>query len=72
MTRAIALLSTAAVLLAAPAWGDHPGPFRSEGMSPLTTALLTGGLAFAVALIVVLVVVVLTKKPPESGERDAE
>jgi hypothetical protein len=43
---------------------DHPGPFRVEGMSPLTTALLTGGLAFAVALLVVIVVVVLTRKGP--------
>jgi hypothetical protein len=35
-------------------------------MSPLTTALLTGGLAFAVALLVVVIVVVLTRKGPEA------
>ena len=73
VTRALALLMTAtALLLAAPAWADHPGPFRSEGMSPLMAALLTGGLAFLVALIVVVVVVVLTKKPPDAQRRDTE
>jgi type IV secretory pathway VirB2 component (pilin) len=72
VTRAAALLSTVAVLTAAPAWADHPGPFRSEGMSPLMTALLTGGLAFLVALIVVVVVVVLTKKPSEAPREDRE
>ena len=56
----------AAVLSAAPAFADHPAPFRVEGMSPLTTALLTGGLAFAVALIVVVLVVVLTRKGPDA------
>ena len=35
-------------------------------MSPLTTALLTGGLAFAVALIVVVLVVVLTRTRPDA------
>ena len=58
-----AALAIAAVLLAAaPALADHPGPFRTEGLSPLTSALLTGGLAFAVALIVVIVVSLLTRK----------
>ena len=66
------LLVTVTALLAAPAWADHPGPFRSEGMSPLTAALLTGGLAFLVALIVVVVVVVLTKKPTDGQRRDTE
>lgn len=60
------LTAGAAVLSAAPACADHPGPFRVEGMSPLTTALLTGGLAFAVALIVVVLVVVLTRKRPDA------
>jgi len=72
VTRAPALLTTVTALLAAPAWADHPGPFRSEGMSPLMTALLTGGLAFLVALIVVVVVIVLTKKPPDPQRRDTE
>jgi hypothetical protein len=54
------------VLGTARAFADHPAPFRTEGMSPLTTALLTGGLAFAVALLVVVIVVVLTRKGPEA------
>ena len=44
---------------------DHPAPFRVEGMSPLTTALLTGALAFAVALVVVVVIMLLTRKRPD-------
>ena len=72
MTRAIAGLMAVTALLATPAWADHPGPFRAEGMSPLMTALLTGGLAFLVALIVVVVVVVLTRKPPDAQRRDTE
>ena len=62
MIRAAALGIAAALLAAAPALADHPGPFRTEGLSPLTSALLTGGLAFAVALIVVVVVSLLTRK----------
>jgi hypothetical protein len=56
------LLALAILLVPTPALGDHPGPFRVEGMSPLTSALLAGGLAFAVALVVVVVIVVLTRK----------
>ncbi|HYE93904.1 MAG TPA: hypothetical protein VEA38_22935 [Terriglobales bacterium] len=64
MIRTLALALVAGVVT--PAFADHPGPFRSEGMSPLMTALLTAGLAFAVALIVVLVVVLLTRKRPDA------
>jgi hypothetical protein len=59
--RALTLAVVAALLAAGPALADHPGPFRTEGMSPLTSALLTGGLAFLVALIVVVVVMLLTR-----------
>ena len=47
---------------ARPALADHPGAFRMEGLSPLMTALVTGGLAFLVALVVVVVIMVLTRK----------
>ena len=63
MTRTLAL---AIILVPAPALADHPGPLRVEGMSPLMSALLTGGLAFLVALIVVVVILVLTRKRPDS------
>jgi hypothetical protein len=60
------LLASALVLAPTLAFADHPGPFRVEGMSPLTSALLTGGLALLVALVVVVLVLVLTRKSPES------
>lgn len=64
MTRAtVAFVLVAATV--APAFADHPGPFRVEGMSPLMTALLTGALAFIVALVVVVVIMVLTRKGPD-------
>jgi hypothetical protein len=60
------ILALALVLAPTPALADHPGPFRVEGMSPLTSALLTGGLALLVALVVVVVILVLTRKGPDS------
>ena len=72
VTRPLAAVFTFVVLLAAPAWADHPGPFRSEGMSPLMTALITAGLAFLVALVVVVIVVLLTRKPPDAQRGDTE
>ena len=53
------------VLVPAVALADHPGPVRIEGMSPLMSALLTAGLAFAVGLVVVVVIMVLTRKAPD-------
>ena len=64
MTRAaVATLLVAAT--ATPALADHGSPIRIEGMSPLMSALLTGALAFLVALVVVVVIMVLTRKGPE-------
>ena len=65
MTRAAAIILFVATT-ATPALADHPGPLRVEGMSPLMTALLTGGLAFVVALVVVVVIMVLTRKGPDA------
>jgi hypothetical protein len=62
----------AATLAATPAFADHPAPFRVEGMSPLTTALITGGLAFLVALIVVVLIVVLTRPVPDGSDSDKQ
>jgi hypothetical protein len=64
--RVVAPLVALAVLAAAPAAADHPAPFHIEGMSPLTTALITGGLAFLVALVVVVLVMALTRKRPDA------
>ena len=71
MTR-ITLLAAAALAAAAPAFADHPGPIRVEGMSPLMTALVTGGLAFLVALVVVVLVMALTRPSGDRSERKNE
>jgi hypothetical protein len=68
--RAAAAVMAVALLAAVPALADHPGPFRTEGMSPLTSALLTGALAFVVALLVVVVVMLLTRSKPDEPKRD--
>ena len=58
-----ALAAAAALGLAAPpAWADHPGGLRAEGWSPLTAALVFGGLALLVGAIVVILVSVFTKR----------
>jgi hypothetical protein len=44
------------------AWADHPGGLRAAGWSPLTAALVFGGLALLVGAIVVIIVTVLTKR----------
>ena len=71
MTRLTAVV-VAAVAAATPAFADHPGPFRVEGMSPLATALVTGGVAFLVALVVVVLVMVLTRPSADRQEREKE
>jgi hypothetical protein len=68
--RATAAAIVVALLAAAPALADHPGPFRTEGMSPLTSALLTGALAFVVALLVVVVVMLLTRSKQDEPKQD--
>lgn len=49
-------------LAVAPAWADHSVGLRAEGWSPLTAALVFGGLALLVGAIVVIVVTVFTKR----------
>jgi hypothetical protein len=66
------LAVVAALAAAAPAYADHPGPVRIEGMSPLMTALVTGALAFLVALVVVVLVMVLTRPSGDQSERKGE
>jgi hypothetical protein len=55
-------------LIAAPAWADHPGALRSAGWTPLTAALVFGGLALLVGAIVVVVVVIFTRPEDASSE----
>jgi hypothetical protein len=62
----VAALAT--VLSAAPVWADHPGGLRSEGWSPLTAALVFGGLALIAGAIVVVVVAILTRREDAPSE----
>ena len=55
-----ALLATA--LVSSPAWADHGGALRSEGWSPLTSALVFGGLALLAGAVVIIVVAILTRR----------
>jgi len=56
-----ALLATA--LASSPAWADHGGALsRSEGWSPLTNALVFGGLALLAGAVVIIVVAILTRR----------
>lgn len=54
----------AQLLPATPAWADHGGPLRAEGLSPLMVGLLAGLFALATGVLVVVVVMLLTRKPP--------
>ena len=65
-----ALVAAVAVLLAAaPVLADHPGGLRSAGWSPMTAALVFGGLALLVGAVVVILVTVFTKRDsPDSSE----
>lgn len=57
-----------AVLIAAPAWADHPAGLRSESWSPLTAAVVFGGLALLAGAVVVVVVAILTRRDDGRSE----
>lgn len=61
MRRLVAVAALVA-LDAAAAWGDHSGALRSEGWSPLTAALVYGGLALLAAMLVIVIVTLLTRR----------
>jgi hypothetical protein len=61
MRRVVAAFALVALDTAA-AWADHPGAFRSEGWSPITTALVFGGLALLAGMLVVVIVTLLTRR----------
>ena len=58
--RLAALLAIA--LASSPALADHPGALRSAGWSPLTSALVFGGLALLAGAVVIIVVAILTRR----------
>jgi hypothetical protein len=57
-----AVAVSATFLTAASAWADHPGALRSEGWSPLTAALVFGGLALLAGMLVIVIVSLLTRR----------
>ncbi len=62
----LAAMVAAVVTVVTPAWADHPGALRSEGWSPLTSALVFGGLALLAGAVVIIVVAVLTRRDRSS------
>ena len=56
----------ATIMTVTPAWADHGGALRSEGWSPLTSALVFGGLALLAGAVVIIVVAVLTRRDRSS------
>jgi hypothetical protein len=54
-------------LVVGEAWADHGGPLRTAGWSPLTAALLFGGLALLAGMLVVVIVALLSRRDRRSS-----
>jgi hypothetical protein len=67
--RATKIAALAALVVTAPAWADHSGGLRTEGMNPIVPTLLWAATAFLVAMAIVAIVTVLTRRRP-SARRD--
>jgi hypothetical protein len=62
------VLAVVAVLAcAAVAWADHGGPLRTVGWSPMTAALVFGGLALLAGMLVVVIVALLSRRDRPSS-----
>jgi hypothetical protein len=66
MRRAVAALPPL-MLAARDAWADHGGPLRAAGWSPLTAALVFGGLALLAGMLVVVIVALLSRRDRPSS-----
>ena len=67
ISRAWCVLAAPALPLlgAAAAWADHPGgTVRTAGWSPLTAALIFGGLALLAGMLVVVIIALITRRGP--------
>lgn len=62
--RPLLTLCASVLLLPGPAGADHPGALHAAPMSPVTVALLAGGLALVVGLLVVALVMLLPRREP--------
>jgi amino acid permease len=69
MQRAAAALAATA-LGAGPAWADHPVGLRTAGWSPVTAALVFGGLALLAGMLVVVIVALLSRRDPSEPPSD--
>jgi hypothetical protein len=61
-------IGVALVARVSAAAADHGGGSGAGAPSPLTSALVVGGLALLVGLIVVAIVAALTRRPDEASE----
>jgi hypothetical protein len=66
-TRWAAIWMALTCLGAATAWADHPGALRSDGWTPLTAALVFGGLALLAGMVVIVIVTLLTRRDDGSS-----
>jgi hypothetical protein len=55
------------ILRASAAYADHPWALRSEGWSPITAALVFGGLALLAGAVVIVIVTLLTRRDDRSS-----
>jgi hypothetical protein len=62
-----AIVSLLAFIATAPAYADHPGPLRSEGWTPLTAAVVFGGLALLAGMLVIVIVTLLMRRDDGSS-----
>ncbi len=58
--------------LATPAWADHGGPLRAEGLSPLMVGVLAGALVLLAGVLIVIIVMLLTRKPGNPAHEPAQ
>ena len=67
MTIRLVLVIAALALNVSAAWADHGGPMRTAGWSPLTAALVFGGLALLAGMLVVVIVALLSRRGRSSS-----
>jgi ABC-type phosphate transport system permease subunit len=63
----LVLAVVAVLVLTAVAWADHGGPMRAAGWSPMTAALVFGGLALLAGMLVVVIVALLSRRDRPSS-----
>ena len=67
MSIRLGLVIAALALEVSAAWADHGGPLRTAGWSPLTAALVFGGLALLAGMLVVVIVALLSRRDRSSS-----